>query len=40
MKKRKVLQQYKKRALQHLDKIRGGRDDGGIDRDRVKRQRK
>jgi len=40
MKKRNELQQYKKRALQHLDKVRGGRDDGGIDKDRVKRQRK
>ncbi|MCR9229007.1 MAG: hypothetical protein NXH90_16430 [Flavobacteriaceae bacterium] len=40
MKKRKVLQQYKKRALQHLEKVRGGADDGGIDRDKVKRFRK
>lgn len=34
---KKVLKDFKGRALKNLDKIRGGGDDGPIDRDKIKR---
>lgn len=34
---KKVLKDFERRALKNLEKIRGGGDDGPIDRDKIKR---
>lgn len=37
---KKSIADYKERALKNMSKIRGGGDDGAIDRDKVKTPRK
>lgn len=34
---KKVLKDFKGRSLKNLDKIRGGGEEGAIDRDKIKR---